>query len=116
MPFQVTIKPSGHTFTADDKETVLAGALREGYVLPYGCRNGACGTCKGKIIEGSVDYGNPQPSVLAEFEKKAGYALFCQATPTSDLIIDPGRDPGGAVPHIRHRRRPTLRRPGPGAA
>ncbi len=88
MPFQVTIKPSDHTFTAGDKETVLAGALREGHVLPYGCRNGACGACKGKIIEGTVDYGHPQPSVLAEFEKKAGYALFCQATPTSDLVIE----------------------------
>lgn len=88
MPFQVKIKPSDHTFIAGDNETVLAGALREGYVLPYGCRNGACGACKGKIIEGTVDYGHPQPSVLAEFEKKAGYALFCQATPTSDLIIE----------------------------
>lgn len=104
MPFQVTIKPSGHTFTADDKETVLAGALREGHVLPYGCRNGACGTCKGKIIEGSVDYGNPQPSVLVEFEKKAGYALFCQATPTSDLIIE-AREIGG-VGDLEVRRLP----------
>jgi len=88
MPFQVKIKPSDHTFTAGDKETVLAGALREGHVLPYGCRNGACGACKGKIIEGTVDYGHPQPSILTEFEKKAGYALFCQATPTSDLVIE----------------------------
>ena len=104
MPFKVTIKPSGHTFTADDKETVLNGALREGYVLPYGCRNGACGTCKGKIIEGSVDYGNPQPSLLAEFEKKAGYALFCQATPTSDLIIE-AREIGG-VGDLEVRRLP----------
>jgi CDP-4-dehydro-6-deoxyglucose reductase len=104
MPFQVTIKPSGHTFTTGDNETVLAGALREGHVLPYGCRNGACGTCKGKIIEGSVDYGHPQPSALAEFEKKAGYALFCQATPTSDLIIE-AREIGG-VGDLEVRRLP----------
>jgi len=88
MPFQVKIKPSGHAFIAGDNETVLAGALREGHVLPYGCRNGACGACKGKILEGTVDYGHPQPSALADFEKKAGYALFCQATPTSDLVIE----------------------------
>ncbi len=104
MPFQVTIKPSDHTFTAGEEETVLAGALREGYVLPYGCRNGACGTCKGKIIEGTVDYGNPQPAALAEFEKAAGYALFCQATPTSDLVIE-GREIGG-VSDLEVRRLP----------
>ncbi|HZP92375.1 MAG TPA: CDP-6-deoxy-delta-3,4-glucoseen reductase [Burkholderiales bacterium] len=88
MPFKVTIKPSDHSFTVGDDETVLAAALREGYTLPYGCRNGACGACKGKILEGSVDYGNIQPYVLAEFEKKAGFALFCQAKPRSDLVIE----------------------------
>ncbi|MEX0959137.1 MAG: CDP-6-deoxy-delta-3,4-glucoseen reductase [Burkholderiales bacterium] len=88
MSHKVTIKPSNHTFTVEDGETVLAAAQREGYTLPYGCRNGACGTCKGKILEGSVDYGNPQPYVLAEFEKKAGLALFCQARPLSDLVIE----------------------------
>lgn len=87
MP-RVTIKPSNHSFTADEHETVLAAALREGITLPYGCRNGACGACKGKVIEGSVDYGNPQPFVLADFEKKAGLALFCQARALTDLVIE----------------------------
>lgn len=87
MP-RVTIKPSNHSFTADEHETVLAAALREGITLPYGCRNGACGACKGKVIEGSVDYGNPQPFVLADFEKKAGLALFCQASALTDLVIE----------------------------
>jgi CDP-4-dehydro-6-deoxyglucose reductase, E3 len=87
MP-QVTIKPSNHSFTAGENETLLAAALREGITLPYGCRNGACGACKGKIIEGRVDYGNPQPYVLADFEKKAGLALFCQAKALTDLVIE----------------------------
>ena len=88
MSCQVTIKPSTHTFTCGDGETVLAAALQAGFTLPYGCRNGACGACKGKILEGSVDYGNPQPYVLTEFEKKAGLALFCQAKPLTDLVIE----------------------------
>lgn len=88
MPDKVTIKPSDHAFEVGEGETVLAAALRQGYTLPYGCRNGACGACKGKILEGSVDYGNPQPYVLPESEKKAGYALFCQAKPLSDLVIE----------------------------
>lgn len=88
MPYQVRIRPSDHTFSVGEEETVLSGALREGIVLPYGCRNGACGACKGKIIEGSVDYGNPQAAMLTEMEKKAGFALFCQATPTSNIVIE----------------------------
>jgi CDP-4-dehydro-6-deoxyglucose reductase len=88
MSHQVNIKPSNHSFTVAEGETVLAAALREGITLPYGCRNGACGACKGKILEGSVDFGSPQPYVLAEFEKKAGLALFCQAKPLTDLVIE----------------------------
>jgi CDP-4-dehydro-6-deoxyglucose reductase len=94
MSHKVTIQPSGHVLTVEDGETILSAALRHGRTLPYGCRNGACGTCKGKILEGAVDYGNAQPYVLAEFEKKAGLALFCQAKPLSDLVIE-AREIGG---------------------
>ena len=44
MPFRITIKPSGHTYTTQDDETILEAALREGFALPYGCRDGACGS------------------------------------------------------------------------
>jgi CDP-4-dehydro-6-deoxyglucose reductase, E3 len=88
MSHQVTIKPSNHAFAAGEGETVLGAALREGITLPYGCRNGACGACKGKILEGKVDYGNSQPHVLPESEKGKGLALFCQARPLTDLVIE----------------------------
>ena len=51
MPHQITIKPSDHSFACPDGETVLAAAMGADLMLPYGCRNGACGTCKGKILE-----------------------------------------------------------------
>ena len=54
---QITIKPSDHAFPCDADETVLQAAMRADLMIPYGCRNGACGTCKGKIIGGDVDYG-----------------------------------------------------------
>ena len=88
MPHQITIKPSGHVFFAQPGETVLQAALREGYSLPYGCRNGACGTCKGKIIQGKVDFGSHNESTLTEIEKQAGMALFCCAVPLSELVIE----------------------------
>lgn len=88
MPFQITIQPSGHTFTPEADETILEAALRQGFTLPYGCRNGACGSCKGKVIAGQVDYGDHQPNTLTDEEKAQGLALFCCATPLSDLTIE----------------------------
>ncbi|MEO6561831.1 MAG: CDP-6-deoxy-delta-3,4-glucoseen reductase [Nitrosospira sp.] len=88
MPYQITIQPSGHVLSAQSGETVLQAALREGFPLPYGCRNGACGTCKGKIIQGTVDFGSHNEDTLTELEKRAGMALFCCASPLSDLVIE----------------------------
>ncbi|HEX6003417.1 MAG TPA: CDP-6-deoxy-delta-3,4-glucoseen reductase, partial [Burkholderiales bacterium] len=72
----------------EDDETVLESALREGFVIAYGCRNGACGTCKGRVLEGRVDHGVYQAHALREEDKKSGHALFCQARPLSDLVIE----------------------------
>ena len=88
MSFQVTIRPSGRSFSVEEGEAVLEAAMRNGIVLPYGCRNGACGACKGKVLEGRVDYGQYAAHILPEFEKKSGYALFCQAKPLTDLVIE----------------------------
>jgi CDP-4-dehydro-6-deoxyglucose reductase len=67
---------------------VLAAALRQGYVLPYGCKSGACGSCKGRILSGSVDYGTYQKKALSDEEKAKGKALFCQAKPLTDLVLE----------------------------
>ena len=88
MSHRINIRPSENSFEAQPGETVLEAALREGLVLAYSCRNGACGTCKGKVLEGSVDYGTYQADTLPDAEKARGYALFCQAKPLSDLVIE----------------------------
>ena len=56
MP-QVIIKPSDHVVRHADDETVLEAAMKADLILPYGCRNGACGTCKGEILEGTSTTG-----------------------------------------------------------
>ena len=76
MSHQVTIKPSEHAFTVQEGEKVLDAALREGVIIAYGCRNGACGTCKGKLLSGQVDYGVYEEHALPDAEKAAGMALF----------------------------------------
>jgi CDP-4-dehydro-6-deoxyglucose reductase len=83
----ITLSPGGQAFQAEDHETVLAAALRAGLVIPYGCRNGACGSCKGTIISGTVDYGKYQEKALPAAEREQGKALFCQCTPLSDCTL-----------------------------
>jgi CDP-4-dehydro-6-deoxyglucose reductase, E3 len=85
---KVTLQPSGHQFQVEDGESVLTAALRQGFILPYGCRNGACGSCKGRIVEGEVDYGVYQRKALTDDEKAQGKALFCQAKPLGELVIE----------------------------
>jgi len=67
---------------------VLAAAMRADLMIPYGCRNGACGTCKGKVLEGEVEFGAYQPGTLTEQEKAQGFALFCVAKSKSPLTIE----------------------------
>ena len=85
---RATLQPSGLQFDIEEGESVLAAALRQGYVLPYGCKNGACGSCKGKLLEGELDYGVYQKKALPDEEKAQGKALFCQAKPLTDIVIE----------------------------
>ena len=88
MSAQVIIKPSDHTFVCEDGDSILQAALHASLLIPYGCRNGACGTCKGKVLAGEVDYGEHQASTLTDDEKAQGYALFCVAKPLTDVTIE----------------------------
>jgi CDP-4-dehydro-6-deoxyglucose reductase len=87
MPFQVTVRPSGHTFEVDADETILAAALRQGVGLPYGCKNGACGSCKGSVTDGTFVQGEHADRALSRQEALEGKALFCCTNATSDLTI-----------------------------
>ncbi len=88
MTFNTIIKPSNHSFPIEADETILEAGLKHGYTIPYGCRDGVCGACKGKLLQGSVDYGNRQISALSDADRAAGMALFCSAMPQSDLVIE----------------------------
>jgi CDP-4-dehydro-6-deoxyglucose reductase len=88
MSFQVSIETSQHSFSAEPAETILDAALRQGLALPYGCRDGACGACRGKILKGRIDHGKAQTHALSDGDRTAGFALFCCAIAQSDLIIE----------------------------
>lgn len=88
MRHRITIEPSGHQFDVEPGNTLLRAALEAGIHLPYGCRNGVCGACKGRVVSGQVDHGLYTEGALTDDEVAAGYALFCCARPLSDLVIE----------------------------
>ncbi len=88
MRYQITVQPSGRQFAAEADETILDAALRQGLLIPYGCKDGACGACKGKVLCGEVDHGPAQAHALNEADKAAGLTLYCCARPLSELEIE----------------------------
>lgn len=88
MSFSVTIEPSGRQFTMQRDQTVLGAAIDAGVGLPYGCKDGACGSCKCKLIEGRVIHGAHQTKALSPEEEAAGWVLTCCATPQTDLVLE----------------------------
>jgi CDP-4-dehydro-6-deoxyglucose reductase, E3 len=88
MSFNVTVQPSGRTYTANPDEALLAAAIRSGIGLPYGCKDGACGSCKCKKLEGTVVHGPHQLKALSHEEEAAGFILTCCGVPHSDVVIE----------------------------
>lgn len=87
MAYTVTISPSGHQFTCKEEETILHAGLSSHIGLPYGCKNGACGACKGRVLSGQFTLGKHQSQALSQEEEAQGYTLFCSTHPQSDLTI-----------------------------
>jgi CDP-4-dehydro-6-deoxyglucose reductase, E3 len=88
MSFKVTVRPSGREFTVESDETILAAALRNGIGLPYGCKNGACGTCKCKGVQGEWAQGPHASSALNAAEQAERKLLVCCSKPLSDVVIE----------------------------
>jgi CDP-4-dehydro-6-deoxyglucose reductase, E3 len=87
MTFKIQLTEQDVNFNIENNETVLEAALRQGHNLPYGCRNGSCGTCKASIVSGNITYSDDLPEGLSEKEHQQGDALLCQARASSDLLL-----------------------------
>jgi CDP-4-dehydro-6-deoxyglucose reductase, E3 len=85
---KVTVQPSGRAFGVEPGEAILAAAIRQGIGMPYGCKDGACGSCKCKKLEGIVVHGVHQRKALSEEEEAAGFVLTCCGVPQTDVILE----------------------------
>lgn len=102
MSFRITLSPSERHFDVARDEPILNAAIRSGIGLPYGCKDGACGSCKSKLLQGQVIHGAHQPKALSEAEEAAGLILTCCATPTTDCVVEARSVPGaGEFPVLK---------------
>jgi CDP-4-dehydro-6-deoxyglucose reductase len=118
MSSTVIIQPAGRSFAVERDEPILAAAIRAGIGLPYGCRDGACGSCKSRLLEGRVIHGAHQQKALSAAEEQAGLILPCCATPQTDCVIEARMVPGaGEFPVLKMPCRVmTIERPAPDVA
>jgi NAD(P)H-flavin reductase/ferredoxin/quinol-cytochrome oxidoreductase complex cytochrome b subunit len=85
---RVAVHPGAYPMNVRPGETLLDAGLRQGLALRYECRNGGCGLCVCSVLQGRVDLGPCQPSVLTEAMRAQGRALMCCARPLGDLEIE----------------------------
>ena len=97
--FAISVQPSGIQFEAQAGESLLAAGIRQGIGLPYGCKDGACGSCKCKLVSGQVQQSNFQRKALSEEEEAQGFVLTCSARAQSDITLESRQvTPAGALP------------------
>jgi propane monooxygenase reductase subunit len=84
----VRFEPIGIEMEADEDETVLSAAFRQGLMLMHGCKEGQCSACKSFLLDGDVDLDRYSTFALPDFEEAEGWTLLCRAHAYSDLEIE----------------------------
>jgi ferredoxin-NADP reductase len=65
--------------------TLLEVAEKNGVQIPYGCREGLCGTCCTRVLSGTVQI-DVEDGLTTE-QKNAGYVLPCVSRVTGSVVV-----------------------------
>jgi propane monooxygenase reductase subunit len=88
----VRFEPVGIEIEADEDETVLNAAFRQGVMLMHGCKEGQCSSCKSFMLEGDegdeFELDRYSTFALNDFEKEEGYTLLCRTHAYDDLVVE----------------------------
>jgi 2Fe-2S type ferredoxin len=84
--FAVTFTRASVTTQCRPDEFILNAGETAGVALPYSCREGACGTCKSKLVSGQVQMNHKGGIRQREIDR--GLILICCSHPLSDLVIE----------------------------
>jgi propane monooxygenase reductase subunit len=84
----VRFEPVGIEMEADEDETILNAAFRQGIMLMHGCKEGQCSACKSFLLDGEVDLDKYSTFALPDFEEAEGWTLLCRAHAYSDVEVE----------------------------
>lgn len=88
MTPRVEVRPSGHAFQVEGRDSILQSGLKAGLRLPYGCENGTCGLCRARVVDGEAQRIRSHDYPLSEAERAQGHILMCAYSAVTDLKIE----------------------------
>ena len=85
---KVRFEPLGIEMDVEEGETVLDAAFRQGISLMHGCKEGQCGSCKSKLIDGDIEMLKYSTFALPDYESETGHVLLCRTHAYSDINVE----------------------------
>ncbi|WP_316191110.1 2Fe-2S iron-sulfur cluster-binding protein [Bradyrhizobium sp. SZCCHNS2096] len=85
---KVRFEPVGIEMEVEEGETVLDAAFRQGISLMHGCKEGQCGSCKSKLVDGDIELMKYSTFALPDYESENGHVLLCRTHAYSDVSFE----------------------------
>src|SRR5882757_8246195 len=84
----VRFEPVGVEMDVEEGEWVLDAAFRQGIAVMHGCKEGQCGSCKCRLIDGDVELDKYSTFALPDYERDSNHILLCRARAYSDITVE----------------------------
>jgi propane monooxygenase reductase component len=84
----VRLEPVGIEMEVEEGETVLDAAFRQGISLMHGCKEGQCGSCKSRLVDGDIELLKYSTFALPDYESETGHILLCRTHVFSDITVE----------------------------